>query len=172
MAPLQHVLPQPSPVEDGLLSLLEWKGRELVLRRDLTCVDRVQTMRGILAVVKQLEGHPLKACLLDGSLSPMLLDETSPPDLRGLSDNWRTIVRSALRRFVRVPAGEFMMGAGPNDGAVWEYEEPCHRVRITRSMYVSKYLVTQGWYEEMMLINPSRLQGATRPVENISPHRS
>jgi formylglycine-generating enzyme required for sulfatase activity len=66
--------------------------------------------------------------------------------------------------FVRIPAGEFMMGS--NSGG--EDEKPVHRVRITRPFEMGKYEVTQAQWEAVMGSNPSRFKGPGRPVEEVS----
>jgi len=52
--------------------------------------------------------------------------------------------------FVRVPAGEFLMGSGTGDSD----ERPVHKVRITRPFLLGKYLVTNQDYERFLTANP------------------
>jgi formylglycine-generating enzyme required for sulfatase activity len=81
--------------------------------------------------------------------------------------------------FVRIPAGEFMMGA--NNGN--EDEKPPHQVRIRQSFEMGKFEVTQRQWEAVMsrppeaharpgsvpaVVNPSHFKGPSLPVENVS----
>ncbi|MGO8747823.1 MAG: formylglycine-generating enzyme family protein [Thermoguttaceae bacterium] len=56
---------------------------------------------------------------------------------------------------VLIPAGEFMMGSPDSDDGAFAWEQPQHRVRITKPFYLGKYPVTQGQYERVMGKNPS-----------------
>ena len=68
--------------------------------------------------------------------------------------------------FVRIPAGEFLMGStsGDND------EEPVTRVRISRAFELGKHEVTQAEWEAVMGSNPSAFDecGGDCPVEKVS----
>jgi formylglycine-generating enzyme required for sulfatase activity len=67
-----------------------------------------------------------------------------------------------------IPAGEFMMGAAPDQGGAPD-EGPPHRVRITRPFYIGKCEVTQAQWLAVMGYNPSRFQNdPRRPVETVS----
>lgn len=67
--------------------------------------------------------------------------------------------------FVRIPAGEFMMGS--NDG--YSDEKPVHRVTISEPFYMGKYEVTQAQWKAVMGTNPSVFTGdPNRPVENVT----
>ena len=55
---------------------------------------------------------------------------------------------------------------GSNDG--YNDEKPVHTVRLSKPFYLGKYEVTQAQWQTVMGRNPSRFQGAERPVENIS----
>jgi formylglycine-generating enzyme required for sulfatase activity len=71
----------------------------------------------------------------------------------------------ALRAsFVTIPAGEFMMGAENGNPA----EKPAHRVRLSQSVEMSKYEITQAQWEAVMGNNPSYFKGGNRPVEQVS----
>ncbi len=54
----------------------------------------------------------------------------------------KTFTNSIGMEFVLIPAGEFMMGASPDDTDAGDKEKPQHKVRITRPFYMSKYEVT------------------------------
>lgn len=69
--------------------------------------------------------------------------------------------------FLRIPAGEFMMGS--EDKYAFSREGPVHKVRITQDFYMGKFLVTQDvWSAVMNGHNPSEFKGNRRPVERVS----
>ena len=70
--------------------------------------------------------------------------------------------------FVKLPAGEFMMGCAPSDAACDSNEKPLHKVTITRPFEMGKYEVTQAQWQAVMGTNPSKFKGPDLPVENIS----
>jgi formylglycine-generating enzyme required for sulfatase activity/predicted Ser/Thr protein kinase len=77
--------------------------------------------------------------------------------------------------FVLIPAGEFMMGAVPQDNEAFDNEafdneKPQHKVRITKPFYMGKYPVTQEEWEKLMGNNPSSFSkaGKRAPVEQVS----
>jgi formylglycine-generating enzyme required for sulfatase activity len=70
--------------------------------------------------------------------------------------------------FVRVAAGEFMMGCSTGDEQCQTDEKPRHRVQITKSFEIGKYEVTQGQWMAVMGANPSSNKGDNRPVETVS----
>ena len=68
--------------------------------------------------------------------------------------------------FVRIPAGEFVMGFTSN------YWRPRTHVQISRGFQLGKYEVTQGQWLDVMGNNPSWFKscGKDCPVENVSWH--
>ena len=74
----------------------------------------------------------------------------------------------ARQEMVLIPAGEFMMGALPNDEHANDNEKPRHKVRISRDFYVGKYLVTQKLWGAVIGNNPSKHEGENRPVDRVS----
>jgi formylglycine-generating enzyme required for sulfatase activity len=77
------------------------------------------------------------------------------PDSRSLEE-YRNILGMV---FVRLPPGDFVMGD--------KEESPMHRVRITRSFFMSRYEVTQKQWTELMDSNPSKHQGPNLPVHGV-----
>ena len=70
--------------------------------------------------------------------------------------------------FVRVPAGEFLMGSTSEEASA--REQPLTRVRISRGFYLGKYEVTQAEWQAVMGSNPSVFDecGPDCPVEGVS----
>ena len=70
--------------------------------------------------------------------------------------------------FVRVPAGEFLMGSESEEAG--SDEQPLTRVRISRGFYLGKHEVTQAEWQAVMGRNPSAFDecGPDCPVENVS----
>ena len=69
-------------------------------------------------------------------------------------------------KFVRVPAGSFMMGQNGGDPD----ERPVHKVTITKPFYLQTTEVTQGQWQMVMGNNPSYFKdcGDDCPVEEVS----
>jgi len=87
------------------------------------------------------------------------------------------LAQSPQIEFVKIPAGEFIMGCSPKESPYMpdgSYEscqkraQPAHRVRITKPFEMGKYEVTQAQWEAVMGANPSHFIGADRPVEQVS----
>ena len=88
---------------------------------------------------------------------------TTPDDLRG------TVVQLGEKagfRLVLIPAGQFLMGGARAESN--ERETPAHRVKITKPFYLGQTEVTQGQYQAVVGLNPSRFKGADNPVESVS----
>lgn len=77
---------------------------------------------------------------------------------------------------VKIPGGQFMMGAGPNEEGASESEYPQHQGTIA-PFYLGKYPVTQAQWAAIaalpkinrnLKLNPSHFNGRDRPVEQIS----
>ena len=57
---------------------------------------------------------------------------------------------------VRIPAGEFMMGACPDELDAYTDEKPQHRVRISRDFWMGKFEVTMAQWQSVMGTAPWR----------------
>ena len=70
--------------------------------------------------------------------------------------------------FVRVPAGEFLMGSTSEEAL--SREQPVTRVRIGRAFELGKHEVTEAEWEAVMGSNPSHFDecGGDCPVEQVS----
>jgi len=79
------------------------------------------------------------------------------------AEEWR---RTLGLKFVRIPAGEFEMGAA--DSEAFDNEKPVHRVRVAK-FQIGKTEVTQAQWVAVMGANPSRFPGCNDcPVEKVS----
>ena len=90
--------------------------------------------------------------------------------IENLSESDKAFCVRMAKEMVRVPAGEFMMGALVDDGDAYDSEKPRHKVTLTRDFLMGKYLVTQALWDSVMDSNPSYFdfKGANRPVEQVS----
>ena len=70
--------------------------------------------------------------------------------------------------FVKISAGEFMMGCSTGDNSCKPEEKPSHQVRITKAFEMGKYEVTQAQWKAVMNKNESDFVGDTLPVENVT----
>ena len=64
--------------------------------------------------------------------------------------------------FVRIPAGEFMMGGDFAD------ELPKHHIQITKPFEIGKYEVTQAQWQLVTGTNASHSKGPRNPVDSVS----
>jgi len=65
------------------------------------------------------------------------------------------LTNSTGMRFRCIPAGEFQMGARPDDEGAEPDERPQHRVVLSRSFLLGQFEVSQGEYRRVMGRNPS-----------------
>lgn len=72
-------------------------------------------------------------------------------------------INSIGMEFIKVPAGEFMMGSDR-----YISETPFHKVKISKQLYFGKYPVTQAEWIAVMGVNPSHFKNDRNPVENVS----
>jgi formylglycine-generating enzyme required for sulfatase activity len=70
--------------------------------------------------------------------------------------------------FVKISAGEFMMGCSTGDNSCKNEEKPLHQVRITKAFEMGRYEVTQAQWKAVMNKNESDFVGDTLPVENVT----
>ena len=70
--------------------------------------------------------------------------------------------------FVRIPAGEFLMGSLESDSQAFDNEKPQHRVTISQPFYMGIHLVTQAQWEVVMGKKAGHFKGhPQRPVETV-----
>lgn len=79
-----------------------------------------------------------------------------------------TLKNAIGMEFVKIPTGEFMMGCSQGDNACKPEEKPEHRVRITKTLEMGRYEVTQGEWKAVMNANESVFVGERQPVENVT----
>jgi len=71
--------------------------------------------------------------------------------------------------FMKIPAGEFMMGSPSGEEGRYDDDEgPVHKVTIEESYYLGTYEVTQKQWREVMGNDPSNFKGDDLPVEKVS----
>jgi formylglycine-generating enzyme required for sulfatase activity len=106
----------------------------------------------------------------------VVTDSTIRGAIRSTGLPWLVKDRTTNIELVLVPAGTFMMGCSASIG--WSCsgpENPAHPVTLSRSLYVSRFEVTQSQWLSVMASNPSEFQGsafpnsANRPVESVAP---
>jgi formylglycine-generating enzyme required for sulfatase activity len=71
------------------------------------------------------------------------------------ADEPREVVNSLGVRFMRIPAGDFLMGSPVGEEQAEPDERPQHPVRISQAFYLGAYEVTQADFELVMGENPS-----------------
>ena len=71
--------------------------------------------------------------------------------------------------FVRIPAGEFVMGSPEGEGERDAGEGPQHKVKLATAFYMGKYDVTQAQWIKVIGSNQSQLTGDLNlPADSIS----
>jgi formylglycine-generating enzyme required for sulfatase activity len=80
----------------------------------------------------------------------------------------KTHTNSIDMEFVLIPSGSFTMGANSEVESCYDFEEPRHRVTISKSFYMGRYEVTQEQWEKVMGSNPSVFKNPGNPVENVT----
>jgi formylglycine-generating enzyme required for sulfatase activity len=70
--------------------------------------------------------------------------------------------------FRLIPAGSFVMGAGPGFDGEPRYELPAHRVAITKPFRLSVHEVTEAQWAAVMGRGPSRRKARANPAVNVS----
>lgn len=91
--------------------------------------------------------------------------------LSGCVENGTTNVPAAYNNsigmeFVLIPAGEFNMGS--NSTPLIGFDDPLHKVTISKPFYMAKCEVTQEEWATLMGTDPSFYKGDKLPVEQIT----
>lgn len=71
--------------------------------------------------------------------------------------------------FAWIAPGSFLMGSSANEKER-EVNEDQHKVRLSKGFFMGIHPVTQAQWRTVMGVNPSRFQGDTLPVEQVSWH--
>ena len=79
----------------------------------------------------------------------------------------KSLTNSIGMEFVRIEAGEFIMGS-PADEEARERHERQHRVKLAKGFHMGVYEVTQAQWQTVMGNNPSHFKGDNLPVEQVS----
>ena len=83
-------------------------------------------------------------------------------------------------RMMQIPAGTFLMGSPDSEEGRSKSESPQHQVSVP-SFFMAKYPVTQAQWRIVskmpqvklkLKLNPSKFEGDTRPVEQVSWHEA
>ena len=67
-----------------------------------------------------------------------------------------------------IAPGAFEMGSPDSDEEAYDREQPQHQVTLTEGFWLAEAPCTQAVWQAVMADNPSRFEGAERPVEGIS----
>jgi formylglycine-generating enzyme required for sulfatase activity len=85
----------------------------------------------------------------------------------GKADYFREdLGNGATLDMVAIPAGKFVMGSSRSETG--RYDEGLQRTVSVPQFFIGRFQVTQAQYEAVMGENPSRFEGANRPVERVS----
>jgi len=76
--------------------------------------------------------------------------------------------KGVAMKFVRIPAGKFMMGSPDTEKGHRDDEGPQRGVTISKPFYMGVTEVTQSQYASVMGKNPSKFKAPRNPVEMIS----
>ncbi|MDR2518384.1 MAG: formylglycine-generating enzyme family protein [Spirochaetaceae bacterium] len=98
--------------------------------------------------------------------SPQRGEEAAGAEHGGAPAVPKDFAQGLMKDFVKIEAGEFMMGS-PETEAERLDNEIYHRVALD-GFYIGKYAVTQQEYERIMGVNPSHFKGGSLPVENVN----
>jgi formylglycine-generating enzyme required for sulfatase activity len=89
----------------------------------------------------------------------------SPPEGRTLILN---LGKGVTMKFVRIPAGKFIMGSPGSERGRKGTEGPQRQVTISKPFYIGVSEVTQAQYQSVMGKNPSKFKGVRNPVDSVS----
>jgi len=107
--------------------------------------------------------------ILDRDPDPAVV--TDPATRRAITESghpWRVRHKSSGIEMLLVPGGTYLRGSPASDGEAFSDERPQHQVTISKPFYLGRYEVTQAQWNKVTGINPSRLKGDKRPVEDVS----
>jgi formylglycine-generating enzyme len=154
---LQGLLEHPHE-EDRWLILADWVEEYDDPRR----AELLRLHRQLLATCTEPDRHPQRSqwqsqlvSLLTYGVQPVVPRQTI--ELDGGVD----------MKFVWIPPGPFLMGSPENEPDRSSHEKQ-HRVTLTEGFWLGIHPVTQAQWQAVMGSDPSRIQGADLPVEQVS----
>jgi uncharacterized protein (TIGR02996 family) len=147
-----------NPGDDALwLILADWLEEHDDSRR----AELLRLHRWLLTTCCEPEQHPERAGW-QTRLVELLSDGVRPWVPR-----WRRELGGGVAMvFAGLPPGKFLMGSPANERRA--STELRHRVTLSRGFCMGVTPVTQRQWQALMESNPSRFQGADRPVEQVS----
>ena len=138
------------------MSVFELDGDSVVLRDAGRFSGSVVDER---VLVETAKGESMWQDLYEsGAFESMEFRALGDVAIENLSDSEKDFCVRMAKEMVRVPAGEFMMGALEDDEDAYDDEKPRHKVTLTRDFLIGKYAVTQALWESVMGSNPSTLK--------------
>jgi hypothetical protein len=79
------------------------------------------------------------------------------------------LVVDGVTQFLRwIPPGTFMMGSPEDEPGRFDDEGPRHKITLSAGFWLFESPCTQALWQAVMGGNPSRFEGADRPVERVS----
>ena len=130
----------------------------------------VISSRNGLVMVEPLAGDPERNAFWDGGLPPPWASDWGWDQLGAwvelsLEDGEGKRVSQRLRW---IEPGRFLMGSPEDEPARLKFEGPRHEVVLEKGFWLFDTVCTQDLWQAVMGENPSRFQGASRPVERVS----
>jgi eukaryotic-like serine/threonine-protein kinase len=80
----------------------------------------------------------------------------------------REFANSLDMKMVRIPAGEFLMGAPQDEPGAEATEKPQHSVRITKPFYIGRYEITQGEYAKVTGKTPAHFSSTGAGKDRVA----
>ena len=145
-----------------MVYVLEGRGDKLYLSSSLENLNKQYVQESILLEIKESDSawFPL---LQQGCFDNMMLSYLESIEYSKVHSHFQEGVLRESQTMIKIPPGEFMMG----DPYGLSYQKPFHQVRLTRSLLIGAFQVTQALYEHVMGKNPSDFTGCTRPVDSV-----
>ena len=149
-----------------LCRYLELDGESVVLREAGNFSSPLLAER---VLVESVKGEAMWQGLFEsGAFDSMHFRSLGDVSIDDLSESEKEFCVRMAKEMVLIPKGEFIMGALEDDSDAYDREKPRHKVTLTQNFLIGKYQVTQVLWESVMGSNPSRFNGANRPVEKVS----
>lgn len=109
----------------------------------------------------------MKGAVLSAALMGLVqIPQAQPVSPTSSSQSKASYTNAVGMDFVRIPAGNFPMGADDGDREAGASEKPRHQIAITRPFYMARFEVTQAQWEAVMGSNPYTLS-RSNPYYNL-----